>query len=85
MSTVTVAWLALRTAPAGKLGLFVGLAVAAYTLPAAIGALALGRHLRHQTATTTTSIGRTVRSTCYHRTAGTQRYRTQLPTSAEAS
>jgi hypothetical protein len=50
MSTVTIAWLAVRTAPAGKLGLFVGLAVAAYTLPAAIGALALGRHLRHRPA-----------------------------------
>jgi hypothetical protein len=48
MSTVTIAWLAVRTAPAGKLGLFVGLAVAAYTLPAAIGAL--GRHLRHRPA-----------------------------------
>jgi MFS family permease len=50
MSTVTIAWLAVRTAPAGKLGVFVGLAVAAYTLPAAIGALALGRHLRHRPA-----------------------------------
>lgn len=33
MSTVTVAWLAVRIAPAGRLGLFVGLAVAAYALP----------------------------------------------------
>src|SRR6266508_2937413 len=41
MSTVTIAWLAVRTAPAGELGLFVGLAVAAYTLPGAVGALAL--------------------------------------------
>jgi hypothetical protein len=38
MSTVTIAWLAVRTAPAGALGLYVGLAVAAYTLPAAVGA-----------------------------------------------
>jgi MFS family permease len=50
MSTVTIAWLAVRTAPAGKLGLFVGLAVAAYTLPGAVGALALGRYLRHRPA-----------------------------------
>ncbi|MBV9604172.1 MAG: hypothetical protein JO027_03660, partial [Solirubrobacterales bacterium] len=46
LSTVTIAWLAIRTAPARDLGLFVGLAIAAYTLPGAIGALALGRHLR---------------------------------------
>jgi predicted MFS family arabinose efflux permease len=50
MSTVTIAWLAVRTAPAGELGLFVGLAVAAYTLPGAVGALALGRYLRHRPA-----------------------------------
>ena len=50
MSIVTIAWLAVRTAPAGRLGLFVGLAVAAYTLPGAIGALALGRYLRHRPA-----------------------------------
>ena len=50
MSTVTIAWLAVQTAPAGELGLFVGLAVAAYTLPGAVGALALGRYLRHRPA-----------------------------------
>lgn len=50
MSTVTIAWLAVRTAPAGRLGLYVGLAVAAYTLPGAVGALALGRWLRHRPA-----------------------------------
>ena len=50
ISTVTIAWLAVRTAPAHELGLFVGLAVAAYTLPGAVGALALGRHLRHRPA-----------------------------------
>jgi hypothetical protein len=32
MSTITVAWFAIRLAPADELGLFVGLAVAAYTL-----------------------------------------------------
>jgi predicted MFS family arabinose efflux permease len=50
MSIVTIAWLALRTAPAGELGLYVGLAVAAYTLPGAVGALALGRYLRDRPA-----------------------------------
>jgi predicted MFS family arabinose efflux permease len=50
MSTVTIAWLAVQTAPPGRLGLFVGLALAAYTLPGAVGALALGRYLRHRHA-----------------------------------
>jgi MFS family permease len=50
MSIVTIAWLAVRIAPAGELGLFVGLALAAYTLPGAVGALALGRHLGHRSA-----------------------------------
>jgi MFS family permease len=48
MSTVTIAWLAVRTAPAGAVGLYVGLAVAAYTLPGAVGAIALARLLRHR-------------------------------------
>jgi predicted MFS family arabinose efflux permease len=50
MSTITIAWLAVRIAPAGALGLYVGLAVAAYTLPGAVGAVALGRLLRHRPA-----------------------------------
>ena len=50
MSTVTIAWLAVRTAPAGALGLYVGVAVAAYTLPGAVGAVAFGRLLRHRPA-----------------------------------
>ena len=50
MSIVTIAWLAVETAPAGHVGLFVGLAIAAYTLPGAVGALALGRYLRHRPA-----------------------------------
>ena len=52
MSTVTIAWLAVRVAPAGKLGVFVGLALAAYTLPGVIGALAFGRVLRRRPART---------------------------------
>src|SRR5919198_5891661 len=50
MSTVTIAWLGVRVAPAGELGAFVGLAVAAYTLPGVIGALAFGRVLRGRPA-----------------------------------
>ena len=50
MSTVTIAWLAVRTAPSGQVGLFVGLAVSAYALPGAVGALVLGSYLRHRAA-----------------------------------
>jgi predicted MFS family arabinose efflux permease len=50
MSMVSVAWLAVLVAPAGSAALFVGLAVAAYTLPGAAGALALGRFLRRRAA-----------------------------------
>jgi hypothetical protein len=42
MSTVTVAWLAVLIA-----GVFVGLAVAAYTFAGVIGALVLSPVLRH--------------------------------------
>jgi predicted MFS family arabinose efflux permease len=50
MSVVTIAWLAVRIAPAGELGTFVGLALAAYTLPGVIGALAFSRFVRHRPA-----------------------------------
>jgi hypothetical protein len=50
MSTVTIAWLAVPVAPAGELGTFVGLALAAYTLPGVIGALAFTRFVRHRPA-----------------------------------
>jgi MFS family permease len=46
ISTVTIAWLAIRVAPADQTGLLVGLAVAAYTLPGAIGAFAFASLLR---------------------------------------
>ncbi len=48
MSTVSIAWLAVLIAPSGNVGVFVGIAVAAYTLPGVAGALALGRFLRHR-------------------------------------
>ncbi|WP_275539772.1 MFS transporter [Streptomyces hyaluromycini] len=46
MSLVAVAWLGVLIAPPGQSGLVVGAAVAAYALPGAAGALALGRRLR---------------------------------------
>ena len=50
MSTVTIAWLAVRIAPANDVGLFVGLAIAAYTLPGVIGAVTFGPLLRGRPA-----------------------------------
>src|SRR5262245_19861643 len=47
MSAVAVAWLALELAPPERAGFLVGAAVAAYTLPAVIGAVVLMRWLRH--------------------------------------
>jgi predicted MFS family arabinose efflux permease len=52
MSMVSVAWLAVLIAPPRTAAMFVGLAVAAYTLPGAAGALALGRFLRQRAAWT---------------------------------
>jgi MFS family permease len=46
MSFVAVAWLAIELAPQATAGLWVGGAVAAYTLPGVVGALAFGRVLR---------------------------------------
>ncbi|HJV03955.1 MAG TPA: MFS transporter [Actinomycetota bacterium] len=46
MSFVAVAWLAIELAPEATAGLWVGAAVAAYTLPGAVGALVFGHRLR---------------------------------------
>jgi DHA3 family macrolide efflux protein-like MFS transporter len=46
MSAVAIAWLALELAPPGSRGLWVGAAVAAYSLPGAAGAVVLRRWLR---------------------------------------
>ena len=46
MSFVAVAWLAIELAPPATVGLWVGGAVAAYTLPGVVGALVFGRRLR---------------------------------------
>ncbi|ADD42883.1 MFS transporter [Stackebrandtia nassauensis] len=46
MSFVAVAWLAIELAPPGTAGLWVGGAVAAYTLPGVVGAMVFARWLR---------------------------------------
>jgi MFS family permease len=46
MSMVAVAWLAVQIAPTGRAGVWTGLAVAAYALPATVGAAALSRLVR---------------------------------------
>jgi MFS family permease len=48
IATVTIAWLAISVVPADQVGLLVGLAVAAYTLPGVIGALAFASLLRRR-------------------------------------
>jgi MFS family permease len=50
MSFLAVAWLAIELAPEATEGLWVGGAVAAYTLPGVVGALAFGRRLRRVSA-----------------------------------
>jgi MFS family permease len=50
MSFVAVAWLAIELAPHATAGLWVGGAVAAYTLPGVLGALIFGRRLRRVSA-----------------------------------
>jgi MFS family permease len=50
MSFVAVAWLAIELASQDTAGLWVGAAVAAYTLPGVVGALAFGRRLRRVSA-----------------------------------
>ena len=50
LSIVTIAWLAVITAPAGDSGIFVGVALAAYTLPGVIGAVFLRRYLASRPA-----------------------------------
>lgn len=46
MSMVAVAWLAVEITPANRVGLWIALAVAAYALPAPIGAAVLARFMR---------------------------------------
>ena len=51
MSAVAIAWLALKLAPPDTRGLWVGAAVAAYSLPGAVGAVALRRWLSRRRGT----------------------------------
>lgn len=51
MAVVAVSWLAIELAPADGRGIWVAPAAAAYTLPGAVGALLLGRFLRHRRPT----------------------------------
>ncbi|MEU4428237.1 MFS transporter [Actinoplanes sp. NPDC024001] len=46
LSLVAVAWLAVQIAPAGQAGVWTGLAVAAYALPAPLGVILLARPMR---------------------------------------
>ncbi|WP_433617400.1 MFS transporter [Dactylosporangium sp. CA-139114] len=48
MSLVAVSWLALQLAPEPARGAWVAAAVAAYSLPSALGGAVLGRYLRHR-------------------------------------
>ncbi|MFD3548283.1 MFS transporter [Streptomyces sp. NPDC058655] len=48
MAVVAVSWLAIELAPAAQRGMWVALAAAAYSLPGVLGALLLGRFLRHR-------------------------------------
>lgn len=50
VSAVTIAWLAVRLAPHGSLGVFVGVAVAAYSLPSALGAIAFRGSMARRSA-----------------------------------
>ena len=63
MSAVAIAWLALKLAPAGSRGLWVGAAVAAYTLPGAVGAIALRRWLRGRHGTGLVIVNAVLRGT----------------------
>ncbi len=51
MSLVAVAWLAVSIAPPDQSGVWTGLAVAAYALPATVGAAALARWVRRWSGT----------------------------------
>jgi predicted MFS family arabinose efflux permease len=62
MSVVAVAWLAVRIAPADQAGVWTGLAVAAYTLPATFGAALLARLVRGLPGTVLVTLDATLRA-----------------------
>lgn len=51
MAVVAVSWLAIELAPRAGRGMWVAMAAAAYSLSGAVGALLLGRFLRHRSPT----------------------------------
>lgn len=62
MSMVAVAWLAVQIAPPGREGVWTGLAVAAYSLPATVGAAVFGRLVRGFTGTRLVAVDATLRA-----------------------
>ncbi len=62
MSVVAVAWLALRIAPRDQSGVWTALAVAAYSLPATVGAGALARWVRRLPGTALVTADATLRA-----------------------
>jgi MFS family permease len=62
MSMVAVAWLALALAPPEQAGVWTGLAVAAYTLPATLGAAVLGRPLGRLAGVTLVAVDASLRA-----------------------
>ncbi|HEY2794069.1 MAG TPA: MFS transporter [Micromonosporaceae bacterium] len=62
MSMVAVAWLAVQIAPPARTGVWTGLAVAAYALPAPIGAALLARWMRRLGAARLVAMDATLRA-----------------------
>jgi len=62
MAVVAVAWLAIALSTANDRALFVGLAVAAYSLPGAAGAVLLARPLRHLSGRHLVAVDSTLRA-----------------------
>jgi MFS family permease len=62
MSLVAVAWLAMRIAPADQAGVWTALAVAAYALPATLGAGVLARLVRRLPGTALVTVDATLRA-----------------------
>jgi hypothetical protein len=62
MSAVAVAWLALKLAPADSRALFAGAAIAAYSLPGALGTVLFGRWLSQWTGSRIAAIDATLRA-----------------------
>jgi MFS family permease len=62
MSAVAVSWLAIELAPPGQSGVLVALAVAAYTLPGAVGTVLFGRVMRGRSGARLTAWDATLRA-----------------------